>query len=252
MIRWRHDRELRIWRWVGGAFFIWALGPWLRVGGVDTGLLLPQNLLAHLPIVGNARMPGRAMAVVFLAVSLLASMVIARRRIHAGVWAAAAAAIIAVEFLPAPFPMTRIETPALYQILRDQPAGAVCELPLGFRDGFGSRGRLDERVLVYQMTHQHPLVGGFAARVPASVRDGYGRLPIVRSLLRLSEGAPPDAADVGQPREVVVEAFAAAGIRYVVLDHAQASAALAAYASDLPLRSIARDGDRELFVVDGR
>ena len=46
---------VRMWLVLGGCFFIWALGPHLRVFGTDTGMILPQTLLRYLPVVSNAR-----------------------------------------------------------------------------------------------------------------------------------------------------------------------------------------------------
>ena len=81
----RHEKEIRRWLAIGGLSLLWALGPWLRVAGFDTGLLLPQNILALVPILSNARIPGRAMVIVFLAVAMIAAKVIAsvpgRRRV---------------------------------------------------------------------------------------------------------------------------------------------------------------------------
>jgi hypothetical protein len=68
---WRGERRLRVWRILGLLFGIWALGPFLTIGGFDTGLKLPAILLRFVPLVSNARMPGRAIVVVYMAVALL-------------------------------------------------------------------------------------------------------------------------------------------------------------------------------------
>src|SRR5262249_20257712 len=48
----------RAWRVTAAVFFVWALGPFLRIGGFDTGLKLPAILLRFVPFVANARMLG--------------------------------------------------------------------------------------------------------------------------------------------------------------------------------------------------
>jgi hypothetical protein len=221
------------------------------VGGFDTGLLLPQNILALVPILSNARIPGRAMVVVCLAVAMIAAKVIsgvaARRR-----WAAIAGvvALTLVDYVPAPFPVTEVIVPGLYRELQRSSGGAICELPLGLRDGFGMTGLFDDRVLSYQMVHGHPIVGGFAARVPDSVKKGYEQLPVVRSLFRLSAGAPPDPRDLALTREAAGAALQQATIEFVVLNRATAPAALVAYIeSALPLDLITQEGERELYAV---
>ena len=55
-------------------FLIWALGPLLVVFGWNTGLYLPEVLLRYLPIVANARIPGRAIVMVYLAVAVWLAM----------------------------------------------------------------------------------------------------------------------------------------------------------------------------------
>src|SRR5207245_9013555 len=69
--------ELRLWRIVAAAFAIWALGPFLTIGGFDTGLKLPAILLRYVPFVANARMPGRAMVGVFMATAVLLAIQLA-------------------------------------------------------------------------------------------------------------------------------------------------------------------------------
>ena len=58
--------------------FVWALGPRLLVAGFDVGLLLPQILARFIPLVNNARVPGRAMVLVYLAVAVLVAIRVAR------------------------------------------------------------------------------------------------------------------------------------------------------------------------------
>ena len=79
---WRHrsDLEIRRWLWIGGVFLVWSLGPYLMVFGHNSGIMLPHTFIRFLPIVANARMPGRAFVVVQLVVALVGAMVLASRR----------------------------------------------------------------------------------------------------------------------------------------------------------------------------
>ena len=65
--QWFDTEEARRWKVVLVVFAIWALGPFLTVAGFDMGLPLPQALARFVPLVENARMPGRAMVCVYLA-----------------------------------------------------------------------------------------------------------------------------------------------------------------------------------------
>ena len=75
---WLDSEEARRWKVVLGVFAIWALGPFLTIGGFDTGLPLPQALARFVPLVENARMPGRAMVCVYLALGVLMALRVAR------------------------------------------------------------------------------------------------------------------------------------------------------------------------------
>ncbi len=250
-LRAREDRETRRWLVVAAVFFVWSLGPWLHVGGIDTGLLLPQNVLTLIPIVSNARIPGRAMVVVSLAAAMVVARVLDRSTVgRRSPVIVVSLILVAVDQWPSPFPLTRLETPALYAQLREMPDGAVCELPMGIRDGLGLSGVFDDRVLNYQMTHGHPIVGGFAARVPLSIKAGYRELPVLRSLLGLSGGRQADPRDGALSREDVAVALQRATVAFVVLDRASATPALTEYVERfLPLRLVVKEGARELYAV---
>ena len=75
-----HDRIVRYWTAIGIVFFVWALGPHLRVFGYTTGMILPEPLVRFIPIAANARVPGRAMVVVSLAIAVLGAIAISRSR----------------------------------------------------------------------------------------------------------------------------------------------------------------------------
>ena len=117
-----------------------------------------------------------------------------------------------IEYLPAPYPSISLEIPQIYSQLRSAAPGSVIELPMGLRDGFGHVGMFDDRTLLYQTQHGHPLVGGFAARIPESIRARYESLPVVRSLLRCSEstGCEPASED-----QTLSKAEAASALRSV-------------------------------------
>ena len=231
-------------------FALWALGPYIYVAAHATTLWLPAVLVRWIPAVNNARIPARAIVVVYLLLAVLAAKGFAyllhdRRKAALG-WSLAALAVI--DLIPQRPPLYRIERPALYETLRSQPPGAVCELPFGLRDGFGEIGRLDARSMFFQTIHEHPMVGGFVARLPKSLPARYDALPIVGTLLRLSGGAPlPTALPA---REEAGRTLTRMGIRYVVLNHRTSPPDLLTYVERvLPLDAIAQEEERTLFVV---
>lgn len=250
----RRDSVAQQWVVVGAVFMTWALGPWLIAFGRQTPLMLPAIVLRYVPIVANARIPGRVMVVVYLALSMLAAMGAAwlssrQRTARMAGWCLVL--LLALECAPAPPPMYVPDLPSPYATLRDRAhAGAVCELPLGIRDGFGETGKFDSAVLLHQTLHERPIVGGFLARLEPRVARDYAAMPVVGSFLRLSSGGRlSDEPVLMSPREAA-SSLASAGIAFVVLDTRTASLDLIQYVqSGIVLRRIGEQDGRIFYEV---
>jgi hypothetical protein len=240
--------------WAAAAVFsVWSLGPFLTVCGWNTGLVLPGMFLRFVPVVANARIPGRAIVVVAVASAMLLAHVLAAvsptwgRGRKLGVLL-----LLVLDCATAPLALYRVEPNHIYTYLASQsPTGSVLELPLGIRDGFGETGHFDHRALYYQTVSGWPIMGGFVARMPDKVKAWYQQTPIVSSLLKLSDPACPAAWRATE--STAAEAYdllKRINVRYVVLDRSSSPARLAEYAtSTLPARLVMADGDRELYEV---
>jgi hypothetical protein len=188
---WTRAPGARVWTLVAVGFAILALGPFLRVGGFDTALPLPHALLRYVPVFSNARIPGRAVVMVQLALAMLLAFALAGRSHRVS---GVILLLLALESFPAPVPLRAIPGPdAVDEVLRTSTVRAVVELPMGLRDGFGEVGTFDHRALAHQMYHQRPLAGGFVARLPPSVRSAYQDSVILQELLRVSRGSEAGA-----------------------------------------------------------
>ncbi len=153
-------------------------------------------------------------------------------------------ALLALDYLHIPIPLTALDRPAVYEQLASiQDNGAVIEVPFGIGDGLSAgRGSQDRRLLYYATIHGHPVVGGYIGRMPPNVARGYESMPIVGNLLRLSSGE--DAIDEDPP--------VALPFRYLVVDTATASTEMIEYmrhALDMDL--IASGDGRQLYAVQG-
>lgn len=246
---WRSEARGTV--FVAAVFFLWALGPYLVVLGWNTGLYLPEILLRYVPVVANARIPGRAIVVVYLAVAAMLAVALAARPIGRRRRTAALLGLaIVLEFVALPLPLTRLDRPPFYQRLAAMPAGTVIDLPLGLRDGFGEEGALDHRTLYYQTLHGKPIAGGFVARLPESVKAVYHDTPFLRVMLGLSSGAEVSAADLAAARDSG-ELFARRhDMRYFVVNRRLANASLQAFIASLPwLRPADQDEERQLYVL---
>ena len=248
---------VRQWSVIGAVFAVWALGSHLYVLGSNTGMILPGTLLRYIPIVNNARIPGRAMVVVILALAVIASMGAARWRAsgrRGSLALAGLACLFIFESIPSPFPVTSLDVPAFYETLRDRPEpGAVLELPLGIRDGFGGRGKMNDLAMYYQTIHGRPIAGGYLSRLSRSITAAHTDDPLLDGLLTLSE---PGGAIPARPLPdtlTAAERLRVDGIAFVVLDRASASAGLVEYVEKtMPLTLVVTEGERSLYVVKNR
>jgi len=230
----------RIWRVVAVGFAVWALGPFLTVGGFDTGLKLPETLIRYVPFVANARMPGRAMVGVFMAVAVLVAVTMSRARglLQRPTLQWLLIALVVVDFWDAPVPMTPLDAPAVYQDLAAAPPGAVCEAPFGVGDGLSAgSGSQDRRILFYATQHQHPLVGGYVGRMPVDAPQLYAGMPLVGALLRLSDGlsSPVGVLSPGSDQPCT----------YLIVNRAASSAPLLDYVRQLGAEQLATSDGRE-------
>ncbi len=244
--------EARVWRVAIVVFGVWALGPWLTMFGTSLALPLPAILLRYIPLVSNARIPGRAIVMVSLAVAMLLSMAVARA---AAGWSrrrkALVAGLLVLDVAAGGIPLYRMEPPGVYSALRQQPmAGAVLELPLGIGDGFGATGLFDPRSLYFQTISERPIVGGYISRVPERVKAWYREAPVIAQVLRLSDPAcPADWRPAPVTAGQVYDSLTAASIGYVVLDRTRATPRLLDYVDSWPLRLIATADGRELYAL---
>jgi hypothetical protein len=235
--------DLRIWRAVAAAFAVWALGPFLTVAAFDTGLKLPVILLRYVPFVANARMPGRAIVGVYMALAVIggAAFSAAQGWLGRPAFQWLLIALLAFEFWDAPIPLTMLDRPAAYRELAAEPQGGVCEVPFGIGDGLsGGVGSQERRSLYYATVHEHPLVGGYIGRMPADTAQRYEDMPVVGALLRLSDGRP----DSSGPPDVRQSAC-----RYFVVNRPRMSGELRAYVQQLPLDLVATDEERDIYRV---
>ena len=245
---WSTSAPARLWLLVTLVFAVWALGPYLTIFGFNTGLPLPNTLLRFIPVASNARIPGHATAYVCLAASVLLAMAIASSRQLQSPWRLAGlAAFVLVDFWAAPLPTFALERPAVYSQLAAMPDGAVLEIPLGIRDGFGEEGRLDTTVLYYQMIHGKPLVGGYIGRLPPEVKARFHSAPTLDALLKLSAGEIAKAPSVSG--ETAREFLRSSGVRYVVIDTRLATPEVRALVASMQLTSLARDKVRETYMI---
>jgi hypothetical protein len=222
-------------------FLVWSLGAFLHIAGVNIGLLLPQQVGRFVPIVSNVRMPTRALIIVSLAIALLAARW-ARDRRQGIVWLMCA--LVFVEQLAAPLPLAALTAREVDRELALLPGGVVLELPFGYRDGFGSSGHFDASVMLAQMVHGHPIVGGFVARLPPRIAAKYTSNKTLEAVRRVSvreQAALPSCAESLRDLNEL-------GVRYIIAPRE----GFAPWLGSIPLTGKGADESRELYELGTR
>jgi hypothetical protein len=140
--------------------------------------------------------------------------------------------------------------PAVYQLIResgDRP-GRLLELPTGIRDGTSSLGDFSASSAFFQTVHGLPLIGGYVSRVSEWRKRESLRIPVLESLIDLSEGRMISPEQVAAARASSRAFLARSCLAYVVVDKRRSSQLLQDFAIDvLNLSLVHEDADRALF-----
>lgn len=143
-----------------------ALGPWLQVWGrVLPRVPLPYQIgVTVLPVLKLSGVPARMVVMVALAASVLAAVgfkFLAEGTRRSRVPAVALVALLVLEYLPAPIPLTVCPIPDYVFFLRDLPGeGAVADT---YADPQAS--------MVYQTVHGRAIGWGFSSKHQRSLRQ---------------------------------------------------------------------------------
>jgi hypothetical protein len=200
LVAWRLGPRGRSRFWLGLTllFAVMALGPFVRIAGLETYIPTPWTFLRYVPVIGEARMPTRMAVIVVMGVAVLfagALAALTERWPHRRRWLLAGIGLtLAFELAPAPRRLHAADVPSVYQTIAVDPSPSkVLELPFGVRDGLSSFGDYTARSQFHQTFHGKPLVGGAMSRVSDRKKAFYRGWPLLNTLMQLSE---PDARPI--------------------------------------------------------
>ena len=239
--------------WVFTGIFAWlSLGPFVSVAGINTYVPTPWAVLRYLPIIGAARMPTRMTIVVMLGVSMLFAMAVAHlrnRMARPRLMVACIAVLLVFELLPSPRPVYSATVPQLHHTIGKDPRPVrVMNLPFGLKDGLSERGAFSARYQYFQTVHEKRLIGGYLSRLPDDAIARYRRHPVVRVLLRLSEGRALDAGMEEEALSAAPEFVQRMELGYVVIDTGLCSPELVAFVKKaFPMSPMMVEGPWELY-----
>jgi hypothetical protein len=251
---WRYQfRPPRVWLAMAIFFGALALGPFVWVGGVNTYVLGPWALLRYVPLISAARMPARFAIVVMMAFSPVFALALAHIADHlpGRRWLvlAAVAVLLGFELAPLPRRLHAAPIPDIYQMIASDPQDVrVIDIPLGISDGERGEGRHSGASQFYQTFHQKQIVGGGLSRITDNARRRQHRFPVVRVLLRMSEGRSVSEDELAAAKRAAPDFIRKARLGYAVIDTLAATPELRAFVIELlRLQKIGESDGRELF-----
>lgn len=196
-----------------GATMLLAMGPALRIAGIQTNIPLPFALLQGLPGIRISQRPSHMAVLSSLMVAILAAygfIWLTRRVVPHFRWSLAAVmivAVIALDGYTGPLDIVHRKVHPFYATLPQPDDGALMALPMYVNVNRG------EHILA-QTVHHWPIFAGYVARPPAYPFVEY--TPGVREL-RTGQVVRNDIVSPGWP-ESGRRALADYAIRYVTLD----------------------------------
>jgi len=199
-------RRACFWALSTTAFFTMSLGAYVRFNGTTSARPLQPWLL---PLARFIRDPTRLTVMTTLGLAVLAALGTAwlLRRVgrRARAWAVVVLAVLLLfEFLPWPFPTTRIDVPPFYEQLRQEAdVFALADLPV-------RQLELRRLAMFYQTVHQKPIIEGIVGRTPPDAYTFVDQHPILSAF---ADGHETPGDDVSRQ----LAALADEGVRYLVL-----------------------------------
>ncbi len=247
-----HIRLPRYWIVFTATFGLLAMGPFVRIAGINTYVPTPWALLRYLPVVGAARMPTRFAILVMLGASMLLAHALRDLRARwrrPSLATAAIGGLLMFELLPAPRVLYSAAVPSVYRIIADDPrAVRVLNLPFGLRDGLSSYGYTSSTWQYYQTVHEKSLLGGYISRLPRMSVDYYSRQRVTKTLMRLSARLPVVEDEVSAAIAYAHEIRSELNVGYIVVDTGLASPELVAFAlKAFDPTYVAADGNSVLY-----
>ncbi len=227
--------------------FLFPLDNLLREQGLsqDVTFPMPFALLHYIPIIRANRVPNRFSVVLSLALAVLVgygtfwvlSRVASGRLASNNSTGNAPVRSLPVTLLPAtlllatlllvlvlfdqvsvPLPLTDARVPGPYATIAAEAGDfAVLQLPLGWRNSFGTWGAERTQLQYFQSLHQKYMLAGNISRAPDFKFDYFNRIPLFRALTDTELYREVDAETLGRAADQAGELMALYDVRYLIV-----------------------------------
>jgi hypothetical protein len=232
--------EARVWLWSALCFTLLSLGPLLTINGqnrfdldgLETTFPLPFALLHYLPILNANRVPNRFGIPLTLSLALLVGYGLAwllerfgklsnRRIIFYPLrftFYVLLLALLLFDQYSVPLPLTDARIPRLYDQIGAEPgAFTLMQLPLGWRNSYGTLGAERTQLEYYQAAHRRPMLGGNTSRNPDFKFDYYANIPLFAAITAVELYHTPDDLTLDRARRQAADLMTLYNIKYLVI-----------------------------------
>jgi hypothetical protein len=235
-----------LWLWSVIIFTILSLGPLLTINGqnrfnldgLEVTFPLPFTLLHYIPILSANRVPNRFGIPLTLTLAVLVGYGMAwmlhksinltagarqgdktkRGAVFTLILAVVLLGVLLFDQYSVPLPTTNAKIPDVYhQIGTETDEFVVMQLPLGWRNSYGTLGAERTQLQYYQAAHRRPMLGGNTSRNPSFKFDYFSNIPLFRAITEAELYRPVDDTTREQARLQAAELMTLYNIKYLVI-----------------------------------
>jgi hypothetical protein len=235
-------KEGRVWLWSTLIFALLSLGPLLTIygqnrfnlDGLEVTFPLPFALLHYLPLISANRVPNRFGIPLTLSLAVLVGFAISFLTYHVSRFTfhmpriTRYALLLFSYFLlllsllfdqySVPLPLSDARIPAVYAEIGAEPDNfTLLQLPLGWRNSYGTLGAEQTQLQYYQSAHRRPILGGNTSRNPTSKFDYYANIPLFKTLTETELYRSVDETTLQRARLQAAELMALYNVKYLVI-----------------------------------
>ena len=244
-------KQARAWVLAAATFAVFTLGPLLQIKGrflfpldnllreqglsQDVTIPMPFAFLHYIPIIKANRVPNRFSVVLSLALAVLvgygtswilskvAGSRVASKTPATSLLVALLLATLLLVFalfdqLSVPLPLTNARVPGPYAtIAAEEGDFAVLQLPLGWRNSFGTWGAERTQLQYYQSLHHKRMLAGNISRAPDFKFDYFMRIPLFRALTDTELYRDVDAESLARAETQAGELMTLYDVRYLIV-----------------------------------
>jgi hypothetical protein len=234
----KYRGALKVWGVAALTSAILSLGPLLQINGqylfdLD-GLLaeakvtfpMPFALLHYLPIASANRAPNRFSVIMTFSLAVMVGYAMlwilntVPSKLHTlrFTFCVLLLAALSFEHLSIPLPLTDARIPEVcYQIGAEPGHFAILQLPMGWRNSFGTLGSERTQAQYYQAAHHKPIISGNISRNPPFKFEYFSRISLFKSLTALELYKEIDAATRERDKVLAPELMYLYDVRYLLI-----------------------------------